>query len=404
MTFTSSVLAISFLSTQPGVPFWRWVGPLFTRDLGVWSALASLGALAVTFAMAAFLVLGIRSATTAQGRSAPIAKEVIEKYTSEVEASSTTGVGVAAVLGLTVSGARTKRALPASHADVVRDFERLVRAYRGTSKRRTILVLIDELDRLPIDTIEVLLNEIKDFFHIDGVRVVVSVSDEVLNAFHGRRTMGTDVFDSSFDTVFEMRSMSVQESVSMVNERVVAVPARVTFLCHAISGGRPRELLRACSTLVQETWDPYGGDGHRDALGVSLVERQRIVGAAEATIGAIAMEECRRLQRTSAPGSRERRLGDEWAVAVARGSLPEPSRRAGAVHPHSGRLFLALLLIRRHLAPHVAAAAPAIGPDPLLPTAEVLAKLVAAVRSDEHVWRSALAEAGRLRPSAAEVR
>jgi GTPase SAR1 family protein len=398
VTFLTSGLALSFLSTKPGVPFGEWVGAIVLRDPGVWAAMLALGALVIVFSLGAFMVIGLSSVATARGRSKSIASEIIERYTSEVEASSTTGVGVAALLGFSMTGARTRRALPARHADVVDDVERLVRAYRGSSKKRTVLVLIDELDRLPVGTIELLLNEIKDFFHMDGVRVVVSVSDEVLTSFHGRRTSPTDVFDSSFDTVVEMRAMSPRESVAMMNDRVIAVPPRVTHLCHALSGGRPRELLRACRTFVRETWGSKDIVDVRDSdsLGVGLVDRSQILSAAIATIDAIALEECHRLQRVSGPGSRERRLSDKWAAEVESGNLPKPGRRAREVHPNSARLFVALSLIRRHLAPWVATPAPTTGPDPLLPLVAALAAVMAAVQAEERVWRASVAEVSKV--------
>lgn len=402
VVFLASGLALAFLSANPGAPFTRWMRAALVRDPDIWMIALVLGFVALIYALGAFLVLGIRSAVTSSGRSRSVASSIVERYTSEVEASSTTGVGVTALLGLSVSGARTTRALPAGHADVVHDFERLVRAYRGSSKKKTVLVLIDELDRLPLETIEALLNEIKDFFHMDGVRVVVSVSDEVLTSFYGRRTSPTDVVDSSFDTVMEMRAMSPQESVAMMNDRVVAVPPRVTYLCHAISGGRPRELLRTCRLFVQETWGSAASSasGGTDPLGVGFVEQSRIAAAASATIGAIAMDECRRLQKLSAPGTIERRLSDAWRAEIARGEIPQPGRRARAAHPNSARLFVALSLIRRHLAPWVTRPAPTTGPDPVLPMVEALAHLVAALQAEEHVWRSALTEVSRVGGSA----
>lgn len=398
--FLVSGLALSFLSTQPGVPFAQWVSAAVTRDPDVWTLALGLGAVAVVFALGSFLIAGISSVATARGRSGPIAQEIIERYTSEVQASSAAGVGIAALLGVSFSGTRSKRALPARHTDVVHDFDRLVRAYRGSSKKRTVLVLIDELDRLPIDVIEKLLNEIKDIFHMDGVRVVVSISDEALSLFHGRRALPTDVFDSSFDTVFEMKAMSARESVSMVNDRVIAVPMRVTLLCHAISGGRPRELLRACRTFVQATWGSSSREskGRRDPLGVSVVARSKLTAAATATTSALALEECRRLQRISALGSSERRAADAWVKDAALGVIPRPNRRLRASCPRSARLFVALGLIRRHLEPYVAQPAPSVGPDPLLAAAEALARLVAAVQADEHVWQFALSEALALSP------
>jgi hypothetical protein len=391
--FILSGLALSFLAEQPGVPFGRWAGSLLAQDPDAWTVVLALAAALILFALGAFGVAGVSSVATARGRSGPVAREIIERHTHEVEASSTSGIALAALLGVSMTGGRTKRALPATHADVVHDFERLVSAYRGSSRKRTVLVLIDELDRLPSETVEVLLNEIKDFFHLDGVRVVVSISNEVLTSFQARRTMPTNVFDSSFDTVFEMQAMVARDSLAMINDRVVAMPSHVTYFCHAISGGRPRELLRACRTFVQETWSSTEVvDQRQDLLGIGLVERSRIGAAAAATVNSVAMDECRRLQRSTPPGSYDRRLADSWARAVVRGQLPASTRRSRAAQPRSTRLFVALGLIRQHLEPAMADAKPAFESEPLLPAVNALAALMAAVHADEHVWRSALRE------------
>ncbi|GAA1032881.1 hypothetical protein GCM10009557_32810 [Virgisporangium ochraceum] len=117
---------------------------------------------------------------------------------------------------------------------------------------RPIVIAIDELDKMA-DGQKALesINNLKDLFHVGGVHFVVSVSEDALDSFALRGIPVRDVFDSAFDTVLRVEPFSIDHSIQLIGRRVVDFPEPVALLCHALSGGLPRDLIRAARRCVE---------------------------------------------------------------------------------------------------------------------------------------------------------
>ena len=140
---------------------------------------------------------------------------------------------------------RNQRSLP----ELVGDFRRFLLDVAGEYGRVTIC--IDELDKLESDDkAHLFLNEIKAIFGVQKVFYLVSVSENAISAFERRGLPFRDVFDSSFDTIVHVDYLTKDESKTLLKRRTTRIPEPFLCLCHCMSGGLPRDLIRACRDLL----------------------------------------------------------------------------------------------------------------------------------------------------------
>ena len=142
--------------------------------------------------------------------------------------------------------------------------------------RFVVLIGIDELDKIESDEkAQRFLNDIKVVFGVPDVFFLVSVSENAMSQFERRGLPFRDTFDSSFDDVIAVEPLDFDLARKMLAERVLGMPMQFQALCHAMSGGLARELVRAARDLVELT--PQAGTAApRDlaSLGTALVERE----------------------------------------------------------------------------------------------------------------------------------
>ncbi|MFD9406568.1 hypothetical protein ACFWBN_06010 [Streptomyces sp. NPDC059989] len=137
-----------------------------------------------------------------------------------------------------------------THPELVSDFKSFAARYHEITKKDMVLAL-DELDKMekPGDALA-FVNGMKDLLHVDHVHFVVSVSEDALHSFSLRGVPVRDAFDSSFDTVVPVRRFSLDESRELLKRRVLYFPDELALYCHALSGGLPRDLIRAARQCV----------------------------------------------------------------------------------------------------------------------------------------------------------
>jgi hypothetical protein len=137
-----------------------------------------------------------------------------------------------------------------SYPTLVRGFKEFALSLHGAGLRLNIG--IDELDKLSSDDARTFLNGLKAIFGVPGANFIVSVSEDAMSDFERRGIPLRDAFDTSLDEVVRMRELSVQESMQLLQDRSnYAFPLSYGALCHCLSGGLPRELLRVARRLVR---------------------------------------------------------------------------------------------------------------------------------------------------------
>lgn len=134
---------------------------------------------------------------------------------------------------------------PDSYADLVICLRSVLEEYSSSSREDQLTVLVDELDKVePPEMRELVINTLKDVFHIDGVRFVVTLNASDRDLFWSRRNADAKAFDTAFDEVVTMDTLSARESCDLLESRLPGFPNAVALLCHAWSGGHPRDLVR----------------------------------------------------------------------------------------------------------------------------------------------------------------
>lgn len=239
-------------------PFWALVTLLCT----VGASLVVMGALKP-----------VRYAAEPRDPLVLTARNLLQEIRFQQSISSSSGGHVELGLGLTAQVAATTSIEVAQRArsfpelvDQYREFLRSVVALRGS-----VFIGIDELDKVgnPGDAAD-FLNELKALFGVEGCFFIVAVSDDALAGFETRGVSVRDAFDSAFDDVLRADPLTFAESQRLLRRRVVGIPTAFAALCHALSGGIPRDLIRHARSLAAIAKDPDHGKSLDIVVGTIL--------------------------------------------------------------------------------------------------------------------------------------
>jgi hypothetical protein len=96
------------------------------------------------------------------------------------------------------------------------------------------------------------LNDVKGVFGVRGCYYLISVSEDAMSSFERRGLPFRDVFDSSFDAIQPVGYLSLEESRAVLETRVTGLPVPFQHLCHCLSGGLPRDLIRTTRELIHQ--------------------------------------------------------------------------------------------------------------------------------------------------------
>ncbi|GIF69650.1 hypothetical protein Ais01nite_76850 [Asanoa ishikariensis] len=144
-----------------------------------------------------------------------------------------------------VSGSTTEADAPLGVPEIIHGIKKLLPA-RGAA-----LVVIDELDKIEsVEKAREFLNEIKGVLEAPNTYFVISVSEDAIASFERRGLPFRDVFDSAFDEVVHVTYMNAEQARSLLAERDVVVPPAYGALAFCLSGGLPRDLIRAMDRIA----------------------------------------------------------------------------------------------------------------------------------------------------------
>jgi hypothetical protein len=166
-------------------------------------------------------------------------------YSSGWSGSLSLPVGVEGSLEGAMSLAEQQRSVP-EIVDAYRSFVSLL------TEKNVLLIGIDELDKLESDeAAQQFLNGIKSIFGLDHCYYLVSVSENAISSFERRGLPIRDAFDSAFDTIVYVDYLNLEKAKRLLNRRVIGMEVPFVCLCHALSGGLARDLVRACRELLE---------------------------------------------------------------------------------------------------------------------------------------------------------
>ncbi len=159
-------------------------------------------------------------------------------------------------LGLTRSRSEQLAEQPFTLPELVsayREYTKEIAAWwrsRNNDKGR-VVIGIDEVDKiLDAARAEAFLNGMKAVFEVPGCFYLISLSEDAMATFSRRALSIRTSFDSAFDDVVSVMPMEYQDSEELLIKRAFGLPRPFIALCHVLSGGLPRDLIRAARELV----------------------------------------------------------------------------------------------------------------------------------------------------------
>lgn len=149
-----------------------------------------------------------------------------------------------------------------------------------SGKKLHVRIGIDELDKMESEEVaHRFLNEIKGVFGIPRCHFLVSVSEEALSNFDRRGAHLRDAFDSAFDEIMYVQPLRFTEARALLAQRVIGLSVPYQALCHVLSGGLPRDLIRVARTVVAAKPDTHDGRLGQVVSDLISIERDRRVRA-----------------------------------------------------------------------------------------------------------------------------
>jgi hypothetical protein len=192
-------------------------------------------------------------------------------------------VGLESSLKRSTGFVRQQMTLP-EIVDSLRQFLRFAATRISVKDGPRLIVGIDELDKIEDETrAQQFLNDIKSVFGVAGCHFLVSVSEDAMSSFERRGLPFRDVFDSAFDEIISIEYLTFAESSDLIGRRTTEISIPFKGLGFCLSGGLPRDLIRAARTMVEISEE---GDRSLRKVAVRLVARD-LSGKATAVAAAI---------------------------------------------------------------------------------------------------------------------
>lgn len=126
---------------------------------------------------------------------------------------------------------------------------------RALGAKPRMVIGIDEIDKMDAESAQRFLNEIKSIFGMPGCLYLVSVSDEALDIYEKRVLLGRTSFDSAFDEVYRVSLMNYSSCKLLLRQRIAGIPGPVIGFCYVMSGGVPRDAIRAARAVINAAHD-----------------------------------------------------------------------------------------------------------------------------------------------------
>jgi hypothetical protein len=123
---------------------------------------------------------------------------------------------------------------------------------RVAAEHGAVVIAVDELDKLKTaEEAEKFINGVKSIFAIPKCFYLISVSEDALSAFERRGLALRDAFDSAFDDIRYIGYKLLPGSRQLLARRILNLPDPFLCLCHVLSGGLPRDLIRIARAMFQ---------------------------------------------------------------------------------------------------------------------------------------------------------
>jgi NACHT domain len=257
---------------------------------------------AAAFTAAAILAYFYYRHLRADPNAAPVdivARERLRRLQYQItETTGRTGT-LSGAFGLTLAGSRSRAltenqmTLPELVADYRLFAERVVSSLQNlvppsespgdlapprdspAAAQARLVVGIDEIDRIEnAEQAEKFLNEIKAIFGVPSCFYVASLSADALATFERRAITARTAFETAFDTMVRIGPMNLRTARELLERRAIGLPYPFVALCHVLSGGVPRELMRVARSVFDIR--NSGDNAREDAVDCRRIAREVI--------------------------------------------------------------------------------------------------------------------------------
>jgi hypothetical protein len=247
---------------------------------------------ALAFTVAALLIIQyVRRLRAARDDSqlATDARASLRRLRYQLTETGSLSTGLNAPGGVTLGASRSRQltenqlSLPELVTDYRHFAEKVVSAIQDsaistdadTASKARLVIGIDEIDRIdPAERAERFLNDIKAIFGIPYSFYIASLSADALATFERRVITARSAFDTAFDSVIRIEPIDLRTARYLLERRAIGLPYPFVALCHILSGGVPRELMRVARTV----FDVRNARAHAasDEVECSAIARQVI--------------------------------------------------------------------------------------------------------------------------------
>ncbi|MBW4542427.1 MAG: hypothetical protein KME43_25325 [Myxacorys chilensis ATA2-1-KO14] len=155
------------------------------------------------------------------------------------------------LLDTSVNQATTLSKLQMTFPEIIHEYKKFVQSFLDITKG-SLIIGIDELDKLDADKVQIFLNDIKALFGIENCFYLISVSEDAMSSFERRGIPFRDAFDSTFDTIIHIDYLTLDEARNLIDRRVLGLPRLMFYFIYCFSSGLARDLIRSCRSLLEE--------------------------------------------------------------------------------------------------------------------------------------------------------
>lgn len=201
-----------------------------------------------------------------------LAAQFLDRLTYQATRNQTTGATVSlfkSLVGFSRQYTFTAAELPFTYPELVSKFRAFLEcvAAEVSAKGGRVFIGIDELGRInDVDHAYQVINQLKGVLGVPKCGYLVAISDDIL-AFLGPPGLPTA---DALDEIIHVGYLRPDESRRLLRRRVIGMPDPFIWLCHCLSGGLPRDLIRTARHAVTAA-KSLNGEAHITAVCELLV-------------------------------------------------------------------------------------------------------------------------------------
>jgi hypothetical protein len=251
----------------------------------------------------------------------------LRTFTTSWSASLTPRSFLALARGYSKERAEQPVTLP-ELVDTFRGYSAQVASWQRSAQggKGRVVIGIDEVDKIrDSERAEAFLNDVKAIFGVPGCLYLVSLSEDAMAGFARRTPSIRGTYDSAFDELVAVEPMTYLHSEQLLVKRLTGVPRPFIALCHVLSGGLPRDLVRVARALIDVT----PGKGEKSLAGTaSDLIRRELESLRRASVRQLAENEgpwplLAALHDPTWPGMTPQQQHDGTFLWLAPGDLPD---------------------------------------------------------------------------------